>query len=82
MKDVQHADGGGGSDDHDRCQIESKAEQHQHDSRAHTPPDRMDHHPVTEPARKAAHHDYEGRTHGAQSARNAAVMSAVFGAYG
>jgi len=26
MKDVQHADGGSGSDDHDRCQIESKAE--------------------------------------------------------
>jgi hypothetical protein len=30
MKDVQHADGGAGSDDHDRCQIESKAEEHQH----------------------------------------------------
>ena len=26
MKDVQHADGGSGSNDHDRCQIESKAE--------------------------------------------------------
>jgi hypothetical protein len=26
MKDVQHADGGSGSDDDDRCQIEKKAE--------------------------------------------------------
>jgi len=55
MKDVQHADGGAGSDDHDRCQLESKAEKHQQDSRAHAPQDRMNHDPVTGPAQQAAH---------------------------
>ena len=55
MNDVQHTDGGSGSDDHDRCQIESKSEEYQHDSRGHAPPDRMNHDPVTEPAQQTAH---------------------------
>jgi catechol 2,3-dioxygenase-like lactoylglutathione lyase family enzyme len=55
MKDVQHADGGSGSDNDDRCQIESKADEHQHGSRSHAPQDRMNHDPVTEPAPQIAH---------------------------
>ncbi len=46
MEDVQHADGSSGSDDPDRRQIESKAEEHQRDCRAQAPQDRMNHDPV------------------------------------
>jgi hypothetical protein len=41
MKDIQRAPGGTGSNDHDRCEIESKREQRQHNSRADDPQDRM-----------------------------------------
>ena len=55
MEDVQATDDGSGRDDQERWQIERKAEEHEDATRAHAPPDRMDHDPVTEPAQQTAH---------------------------
>jgi hypothetical protein len=46
VSDVEHDDGGSGSRDHDRCQIERKADEHQRDARPHAPQDRVSHDPV------------------------------------
>ena len=55
VEDVQPADGGPGSDDHDRRQRESKTKHDQHDSNAHAPQDRMSHDPVAESTRQPEH---------------------------